>query len=53
MCASERASAAWTEADRIGALIENARYEPLGRVALNPERADEFVASVRADRSAR
>jgi prevent-host-death family protein len=48
-----RASGAWLEADRIGALLEHARSEPLRAPVISPERAEELVESVRRDRAAR
>jgi prevent-host-death family protein len=50
---ARRAPEAWSRADRIGALLESARHEPLRHPTLSPERAEELVGSVRADRSAR
>ena len=50
---AHRAPEAWSRADRIGALLERARSEPLRPPALTPEWADGLVESVRAGRSAR
>jgi prevent-host-death family protein len=50
---ARRAPEAWSRADHIGALLESARGESLRRPTLSPERAEELVAVIRADRSAR
>ncbi|WOQ15716.1 type II toxin-antitoxin system prevent-host-death family antitoxin [Raineyella sp. W15-4] len=50
---ARRAPEAWNRADRIGALLESARSAPLRPPAISPERAEELVEAVRADRSAR
>ena len=49
--ASRRASAAWSQADRIGELIDRARHRPLCQPTLGHERADELVAGIDAARS--
>jgi antitoxin (DNA-binding transcriptional repressor) of toxin-antitoxin stability system len=49
--ASRRASAAWSQADRIGELIDRARHEPLRPPTLAQGRADELVADLDAARS--
>lgn len=50
---ARRAPEAWSQADRIGGLLERARGEPLRPPALSPERAEELAEAVRAARSAR
>jgi prevent-host-death family protein len=50
---ARRASGVWDDADRIGALLERARSEPLRPPALDAERADVLVEAVRAERSVR
>lgn len=50
---ARRAPEAWNRADHIGALLESARGKPLRHPVLSPERAEELVEAVRADRSAR
>ena len=49
---TRRAPAAWAQADHIDALLQRARAEPLQPPSLDPERADELVEAVRADRVA-
>jgi antitoxin (DNA-binding transcriptional repressor) of toxin-antitoxin stability system len=51
--AARRASAAWSEADRLGALIAQAGSEPLMPATLTRRRANELVESVRDEREAR
>lgn len=51
--AARRASKAWAEADRIGALLERARLESPTVQQIEAARADELIASIRADRTAR
>lgn len=51
--AARRATAAWAAADHIEALLTRARSEPLAPAVVTPERAEELVESVRADRAAR
>lgn len=48
-----RASGAWLEADRIGAMLDRARSEPLRPATISAERAQELVESVHRDRAAR
>lgn len=50
---ARRAPESWNEADRIAAMLENARNAPLRRPALAPDRADQLVDEMRADRVAR
>ena len=50
---ARRASSAWAEADRIDALLEQARTEPLPRPALNRQDAAELIDDVRASRAGR
>lgn len=50
---ARRAPDAWRRADHISALIETARGESLRGLTLSPERAEELVEAVRADRSGR
>lgn len=50
---ARRAPEAWNRADRIGALLESARGEPVSRADMDPERADALVETVRADRLSR
>lgn len=50
---ARRAPQAWAEAERIGALLDSARGEPVRHPALSVERAEALVAAVRAGRSAR
>lgn len=50
---ARRASRVWDEADRIDALLQRARSEPLRDPALATERADELVKAVRRGRSGR
>lgn len=50
---ARRASSAWAEADRIDALLEQARAEPLPRPALNRQEAAGLVDDVRASRAGR
>ncbi|MDQ0727701.1 type II toxin-antitoxin system Phd/YefM family antitoxin [Microbacterium sp. W4I20] len=51
--AARRSTPAWEAADRIDALLTRARSEPLKTAALSPERAEELIESVRADRADR
>lgn len=48
-----RAAAAWREADRIGALLDNARAEPVRPPAISAKRAQELVDAVHLDRDTR
>lgn len=48
-----RAPEAWSQADRVDALLQKARTEPLRAPALDPDRADELIEGVRADRASR
>ena len=49
-----RRSDVWEEADRIGALLDAARRAPeTTRPGLPPDRADQLVARIQADRDAR
>lgn len=50
---ARRAPEAWSQADHIDALLHRARTEPLRQPALDPDRANELVEAVRADRAAR
>jgi antitoxin (DNA-binding transcriptional repressor) of toxin-antitoxin stability system len=50
---NRRASTAWNAADQLGARLESARRAPLDTAALTPERAEELVRGIEADRSAR
>ncbi|WP_435748349.1 type II toxin-antitoxin system Phd/YefM family antitoxin [Microbacterium sp. PMB16] len=53
LLAARRASAAWSEADRIGALLAEAGAEPLMPLTLTRRRVNELVDSAAADRAAR
>jgi antitoxin (DNA-binding transcriptional repressor) of toxin-antitoxin stability system len=48
---SRRADEAFGAAERIHALIADARRRPLGNAGLSVERAEDLVAEVRADRA--
>ncbi len=50
---ARRAHEAWRTADRLGALLEGARREPVRTPVLSHERAEELIEGVLADRSAR
>ncbi|UNX56018.1 type II toxin-antitoxin system Phd/YefM family antitoxin [Georgenia sp. TF02-10] len=50
---ARRAAEAWGQANRIAVRLATARREPLRHPVLGPERAEELVEAVRADRSAR
>lgn len=50
---ARRSTATWEEAERIDALLERARKKPLRAPQLTPERAEELVESIQADRSGR
>ncbi|MFC6706201.1 hypothetical protein [Flexivirga alba] len=50
---SRRTANAWRAADRVGALLEKARREPLAPPTIDAERAQELVASVQRGRDAR
>ncbi|RRD04191.1 type II toxin-antitoxin system prevent-host-death family antitoxin [Arachnia propionica] len=50
---ARRASSAWARADEIAALLDRARTEPIPAQGLSPERADELVDGIRAERSRR
>ncbi len=49
---SRRASGVWDEADRIDALLQSARSNPLRGPAIEPDRANELVKAVRRGRRA-
>lgn len=51
--AARRATAAWDAADRIEALLTRARSEPLAPAVVTPQRAEELIESLRADRASR
>ncbi|MFC5433289.1 type II toxin-antitoxin system Phd/YefM family antitoxin [Microbacterium suwonense] len=51
--AARRASRAWAEADRIGALLGRARTEQAAPPLMTAARAEELVDSLRTDRTAR
>ena len=51
--AARRASQAWDRADRIGALLAEAREQPLQDPVLSAGRAAELVSRLRAERSGR
>ncbi|WP_140400662.1 type II toxin-antitoxin system Phd/YefM family antitoxin [Gulosibacter sp. 10] len=53
LLAARRASEAWGRADRIDALLEQARAEPLRAPVIERERAEELVEQAHADRDAR
>ena len=50
---ARRATAAWSHADHVGALLDRARAEPLRAPAIEPDRADELVESIRTERANR
>ncbi|MCK0113359.1 type II toxin-antitoxin system Phd/YefM family antitoxin [Ornithinimicrobium sp. F0845] len=49
--AARRAPEAWADAEAIGARLESARREPLGRPAIVRERAEALVDAVREGRA--
>ncbi|MDO5067523.1 MAG: type II toxin-antitoxin system prevent-host-death family antitoxin [Propionibacteriaceae bacterium] len=49
---ARRAASAWST-DQIASLLNQARTKPIPAQGLSPERADELVAEIRAERSAR
>ncbi|WP_136054176.1 type II toxin-antitoxin system Phd/YefM family antitoxin [Microbacterium sp. K24] len=51
--AARRATAAWDAADRIAALLNRARSQPLVTAVVTPRRAEELIDSLRENRAAR
>lgn len=50
---TRRAAEAWSQADRIGALLDDARSKPVRQPVLSPERAEELADAVRVARATR
>ena len=50
---ARRAPAAWDQAERVGELLERARRAPLRPAALSVARAEELVAALDVQRSAK
>lgn len=51
--AMRRASPVWREADHIQQLLERAAGEPLPEPTMSPERGQELIDAIRADRDTR
>lgn len=49
--ARHRAAEAWRQADSYGALLSQAREEPLKSAPVSTQRAEELVGEIRTDRS--
>ncbi|WIY83701.1 type II toxin-antitoxin system Phd/YefM family antitoxin [Propionimicrobium sp. PCR01-08-3] len=47
-----RAREAWKQADQIGEMLAQARTRPIGDASISPERAEELVQGIYADRAA-
>lgn len=50
---ARRASTVWAQADQIAELLDDARLQPIPVGGITPDRAEELVAGIRAERSGR